>query len=266
VHERTVAVRGRRVKLFDGGDGPAVVLLHGLLGRPEYLLPLARSLARRRRVVVPALPGHGGSDRLRPFDFPLVADHLADAVATLGVESPAVLGHSYGVPVAVHWAARQPVSSLVCVSPIGVAPLPLDPSRPLLRAAPLVSAAVRRLAPALAATSLGRRLAFGWFVGMRHPDAVDPPLGTSLLLGAASAAAALEETLPPLEGLDLRPTAARVSCPAAVVWGDRDVHGPGNGIELAGALHADTVVLADVGHMPMLEAPFTFRRAIDPFI
>jgi pimeloyl-ACP methyl ester carboxylesterase len=217
-------------------------------------------------VVVPGLPGHGGSDRLRPFTLPGAADHLAAAVGQLGIERPAVLGHSYGAPIAVEWAARHPVSALVCASPIGIAPLPLDASRPLLRAAPLVGFGARTLAPVIASTAAGRRLAFGWFVGMHHPDAVDPPLGARLLRGAAAAALALDEMLPPLAGLDVRPVAARVDCRALVVWGDRDSHGPGNGLELAASLRGDSAVLADIGHMPMLEAPFTFRMAIDPFI
>ena len=114
VHERRVEVDGRHVNLHVGGRGPDVVLLHGLLGRPDYLLPLARSLARTRRVIVPALPGHAGSDRLRPFTFAAAAELLRLAVARLGAESPALLAHSYSVPVAVWWAASHPVASLVC--------------------------------------------------------------------------------------------------------------------------------------------------------
>jgi pimeloyl-ACP methyl ester carboxylesterase len=260
-----VAVRSCRVKLFEGGDGPAVVLLHGLLGRPDYLLPLARSLARHRRVLVPALPGHG-TDRVCPFGFTVVADLLAEAVASAGVERPALLGHSYGVPVVVHWASRHPVSSLVCASPIGIAPLLLDWTRHLARVAGPVAAAADALAPALASTAAGRRLVFGWFVGMRHPDAVDPALGERLIRGAASAAVALDETLPPLHGLDLRPAAAQVTCPSCVVWGERDPHGPGNGAQLARALRGEPIVMPGLGHMPMLEAPLSFRLAIDRFI
>src|SRR6185312_13830163 len=67
VTERTVIVDGRRVAMADLGGGRPVVLLHGLLGSPHYLLPLARSVARSgRRVLVPWLPGHGPSDRLEP--------------------------------------------------------------------------------------------------------------------------------------------------------------------------------------------------------
>jgi pimeloyl-ACP methyl ester carboxylesterase len=51
-----------------------------------------------------------------------------------------------------------------------------------------------------------------------------------------------------------------------VIWGDRDSHAPGNSVELAAALRGETAVLPGVGHMPMIEVPYSFRVAIDPFI
>ena len=101
---------------------------------------------------------------------------------------------------------------------------------------------------------------------MAEPHAVDPRLGTRLIRGAAWGRPALEEMLPPLEHLDLTPVADAVSVRSAVVWGSRDVHGPGNGLELAAALRGTPIELEGVGHMPMLEAPYAFRRAIDGFV
>ena len=83
-----------------------MVLLHGLTGSRAYLRPFAERLGRTHRVVAVDLPGHGGSDMLAPFTFPAAACLMADAVARLGVERPAVIGHSFGAPLAVAWAAE----------------------------------------------------------------------------------------------------------------------------------------------------------------
>lgn len=266
MHLRTVAVDGLRVKFLDGGQGDAVVLLHGLLGSPAYLEPLARALARSRRVVVPALPGHGGSDPVDPFSFRDVANLLESAMRLIGVERPAVVGHSLGAPLAVHWAAGHDVRSLTAVSSIGIEPLEIGFTRALVPAASVVGAAARALARPLARTAAGRGFVFGWFVGMARPHAVDAALGERLIRGAAQAAPQVAAVLSALDRLDLRPAAARVRCPALVVWGDRDGHGRLNGAGLAEALRAQRRILPGAGHMPMLEAPFAFRRSLAGFV
>jgi pimeloyl-ACP methyl ester carboxylesterase len=262
-----VTVAGRSIALHDIGEGRPVVLLHGLLGSPHYLLPLARSLARSgRRVLVPWLPGHGPSDRLERFTFAAAADLLADAAAVVGAEQPAVAGHSFGAPLAVTWAARRPVASLAAASPVGVAPLDLGPA---MRALP-VSRAIARAAPAVAGPltghPAGRRLIFGWFVGMARPDAVDPRMGADLVRAAATAEPGLRSMLEALRRLDLTAAARRVDCPSLVAYGRLDRDGILNGPGLAAALRCDTAVLPGVGHMPMLEAPYAFRVALRGFV
>ena len=257
-----MTVGGDRVNLYEVGAGPPVVLLHGLLGSPAYLLPLARSLARAgRRVLVPDLPGHGRSDPLRPFGFAEAADRLAAAVERLGVERPALLGHSFGAPLAVHWALRHELRSLVAVSPVGVVPLDLSWSRWLLPAAPVVARAARVAAPPVASSAFGRRLVFGGFVGMVRPDAVDPGMGAEMIRGAATAAPVVAEALEALAGLRLAEVARQLR-PSLVIWGDRDSHAA-NAPGLVDALAGQGHMIPDCGHMPMLEAPFSFRLALD---
>jgi pimeloyl-ACP methyl ester carboxylesterase len=264
VRERTVIVGGLRVRMWEWpGDGPPVVLLHGLLGSPAYLEPLARVLSAHHRVLVVDLPGHGGSERLRPFSFEAAADLLADAAA---VEQPVVVGHSMGAALAVVWAARRPLRGVVAVSPVGMAPLSFGPARHLLPVAEQVGWALGRAAGPVAGTRLGRAFAFGWFVGMAEPEAVAPALGRTLIHGAAASARALADQVVPIERLDLREAAAAVRCPALVVWGDRDPDGVACGPPLAEALGAETRVLPGCGHMPTLERPYAFRCALRPVV
>jgi len=241
-------------------------MVHGLLGSPAYLLPLARAIAATgRRVLLPDLHGHGGSDRLVPWSLDAAADDLAEAVASLGAERPALLGHSLGAPICVHWAARHPVRSLVCVSPVGMVPLRLGPASRLLPAAPAAARVAEAAARPLAGSRAGRRLVFGGFVGMLYPDAVAPALGERMIRHAAAAAPALQDYVPKLHGLDLRDPSALVGCRSLTVWGEEDVHAP-NGDLLAAALRGEAHVLPGCGHMPTLEAPFALRRALDGWL
>ena len=261
-----MAVAGRRVKLTEWGRGPAVVLLHGLTGSRAYLRPYAERLARTHRVVAVDLPGHGGSDVLEPFSFSEAARIMAEAVEAAGVERPVVLGHSFGAPLAVAWAAERPVAGVVACSPVGMVPLELRRAGlvlPFHRALALTElawgAAAVRLPPS-------RRAIFGWFVGMAGLDGLEPAMGREMLRDAARAAPVVRGVLGPLAALDLPGLAKDVSAPALVLWGDLDATGWESGPPLAASLRGTEVVLPGVGHMPMLEAPYAFMTAVRTFL
>jgi pimeloyl-ACP methyl ester carboxylesterase len=261
-----LAVAGRRVKLSEWGRGPAVVLLHGLTGSRAYFAPYAERLGRTHRVIAVDLPGHGGSDALEPFSFSEAARVMADAVAAAGVERPVVLGHSFGAPLAVAWAAERPVAGVVACSPVGMVPLELRRAgyvlpfhRLLALTEPAWGAAVVRLPPS-------RRVIFGWFVGMAGLDGLEPAMGREMLRDSGRAAHVVRGVLGPLAHLDLPVLARRVSAPGLVLWGDRDAGGWQSGPPLAAALGATEVVLPGVGHMPMLEAPYAFTTAVREFL
>ena len=217
MHCQSVAVPGGRVNFYEVGAGPPVVLLHGLLGSPAYLAGPrpARWRRRGRRVLIPALPGHAGSPPLEPFTFERAADHLAAAMSAAGAERPALMGHSLGATLAVHWAARHPLRGLVAASPVGMLELDVAVAKALLPAAPVAAAAARLAAPLLAGSATGRRLVFGWFVGMAGPQLVRPALGQRMIRDAAAAWPALEGVMPELGRTDLADVARRRGLPVA---------------------------------------------------
>jgi pimeloyl-ACP methyl ester carboxylesterase len=261
-----VVVDGLRVNLAEWGAGAPVVLLHGLGGSSAYMRPLAERLARTRRVVAVDLPGHGGSDPLEPFSLAGAARVLARAAALAGAERPAVLGHSFGAPLAVEWAAAGPVAGLVLCSPVGMVPLELRLARfvlPVHRALAATEPIWERVA---ATRPLPRRLVFGWFVGMAAVDGVPPALARAMLRDAARAAATVPAALPALAAVDLAAVAARVRAPAIVIRGGVDRSAAASGPPLAAALGAPELVLPQVGHMPMLEAPYAFGAAVSEFL
>jgi pimeloyl-ACP methyl ester carboxylesterase len=104
-----LTARGTRYVDF-GGDGPPVVLLHGLAGYAGEWTPVARRLRLRgRRVLAADLRGHGGSTR-RPRDTraEALADDIAGLLAGLDAGPAVLVGQSLGGRVALRTAQAHP--------------------------------------------------------------------------------------------------------------------------------------------------------------
>ena len=65
--ERWADLRGIRLRWFEGGEGAPIVLLHGFGGAASNWTLVAPELSASHRVLVPDLPGHGGT---APFAAP----------------------------------------------------------------------------------------------------------------------------------------------------------------------------------------------------
>jgi pimeloyl-ACP methyl ester carboxylesterase len=264
--ERYTEVRATRLRSFEAGNGTRVALLHGFGGAASNWALVAPALAQRCRVLVPELPGHGGSSALPAPSERL--DPYADRMAAL-LDGPAVLvGHSLGAVVALRMALRSPalVRGVVLIGSAGIA----SGTRSSRRALTLVSLVQpgKRISPlrrAFAHNVLLRRLVFG-VVGVADPRALDPVAAESFLAGSAlhtdvrAAGDALVRT-------DPRVDLEHVRCPALVVHGARDVQVPlRDGFEYARRLHAPLRVIADCGHLMIGERPRAVVDAIGDFL
>ena len=100
---------------------PALVLLHGFLGRGTDWLPVAEQLADDFHCLLPDLPGHGANTHLNPaipLTFELLSSGLAQTLDSAGFERPILVGYSLGGRQALHYACRYPdrLSALVLES------------------------------------------------------------------------------------------------------------------------------------------------------
>jgi pimeloyl-ACP methyl ester carboxylesterase len=90
------------------GNGPTVVLVHGLgSGRMQWM-PVARKLIATHRVVLVDLPGHGSSPMPEPFTLEAAAEALDRVVAKHRAESTVVVGHRVGGLLALLAASAHP--------------------------------------------------------------------------------------------------------------------------------------------------------------
>jgi pimeloyl-ACP methyl ester carboxylesterase len=107
------------------GDGPPLVLLHGLFGAARNLGQLARGLASHARVVAMDLRNHGDSPHAPAMDFATMAGDVADTITVLNLGPVRLAGHSLGGKTAMALALTQPalVSRLAVLD---IAPIPYD--------------------------------------------------------------------------------------------------------------------------------------------
>jgi pimeloyl-ACP methyl ester carboxylesterase len=104
-----VSIHGHEVSYRMGGDGPAILLIHGMAGSSLTWKEVMPLLARSYRVLAPDLLGHGESAKpMGDYSLGSLASGLRDFLAVVGVERMTVVGQSLGGGVAMQLAYQYP--------------------------------------------------------------------------------------------------------------------------------------------------------------
>jgi pimeloyl-ACP methyl ester carboxylesterase len=90
------------------GDGPPVVLLHGLFGAAKNLGAIARALSTQARVLSMDLRNHGDSPHAAGMNYADMAADVAATMAARNVGKARVIGHSMGGKAAMALALSRP--------------------------------------------------------------------------------------------------------------------------------------------------------------
>jgi pimeloyl-ACP methyl ester carboxylesterase len=271
---KTETLHGRQVTYAEAGEGPVLLLIHGIGGNFENWQEVIEPLARTHTVIAPDLPGHGASvPGGGDYSVGALASGLRDLLIVLGKQRATLVGHSLGGGIAMQFSYQFPemVERLVLVSSGGLGP----EVSPVLRAAALPGADIFIAATAeigqRVAPLVGRALSS---LGLRpNTDVAEVLRGYGTLTDAARRAAFLA-TVRAVIGTGGQRVAATdrlylaEAMPVLIVWGARDKiipahhgedahrHIPGSRLE----------ILEDVGHLPQVEAPLRFILALEEFL
>ena len=86
------------MKLFfrEMGQGPALIILHGLFGSSDNWLSIAKVLANDYRVILPDARNHGQSPFSPEHNYTVMSEDLMELITSLNLQHPLIIGHSMG--------------------------------------------------------------------------------------------------------------------------------------------------------------------------
>jgi pimeloyl-ACP methyl ester carboxylesterase len=272
---RELTIHGHRMSYRSAGQGPVLLLIHGMAGSATTWKQVMPALSERFTVVAPDLLGHGRSDKpAGDYSLGAFASTLRDLLVALGPEHATMVGQSLGGGVAMQLAYQYPerCERLVLVGSGGLG----REVNPLLRYLSLPgSEAVLRLACAAPVRGAVEKVAgLASRVGL-HPAPVVAELWRSYasLADDATRRAFLRSLRAVIDPRGQVVSAANrlhlaAEIPTLIVWGDADPIIP---VEHAHAAHAAIPgsrleIFEGVGHYPHCEAPERFVEVLTEFI
>jgi pimeloyl-ACP methyl ester carboxylesterase len=256
LRSRHVRLPRARLRLWQGGHGEALVLVHGFGTEASVnwhaQLPTAR---RRFQVVAPDLPGFGASERIvdeRTIAFQV--ECLRDLIAHLGCAPVHLVGHSMGGWISLAFAVAYPelVTRLVVVDAAG---LRFDPDL-----------SVQRMLLPETATDVQALMQANFQQPPWLPRFVLRDVLRTCQRDLHTRTEVLRQLAYGSEFLDDRFT--EIVAPTLVVWGRGDPITPlALGERLAAGIPgAELAVFDDCAHSPNLERPARFNRLMLAFL
>jgi len=120
-----LTLHGHRRAFVKAGQGPVLLLLHGLGCDHTTWEPVIDALAKRYTVIAPDLLGHGRSAKPRAdYSVGGYANAMRDLITVLGIDKVTVVGHSFGGGIAMQFAYQFPerTERLILVASGGLGP------------------------------------------------------------------------------------------------------------------------------------------------
>jgi pimeloyl-ACP methyl ester carboxylesterase len=243
------------------GEGPPVLILHGLFGSARNWATIAKRLAERYRVLAVDLRNHGDSPHAPSMSYDEMAEDVLSLIRERGLGPPAIVGHSMGGKVAMVAALLRP-DSVSRLAVVDVAPV-----------------AYRGTLRAYADAMLGLDIA-----GPARRAAIDAALAESIPEPGIRAFL-LHNLAPDGDGFRWRPNLPAIAAAIEGISSFPDIEGsyPGPALFIRGErsdyvvpgyeprirrlfARAQIVAIAQSGHWIHAEQPAAFLAALEPFL
>lgn len=246
-----------------GADcGEAIVMLHGAVSDRSAWLRLAKHLATGMTVLIPDLPGHGASTERAGASYDILAqtERMLGFMAALGVRRAHLIGNSMGAAIALRMAADSPgnIASLILIDAAGAE------TTPSVLRQQFAASGVNPMVDIRNAADYRRMIG----LGMSRPPYIPGFLIGALARSYIARSAINQKIAQDIErDLDQRPVLGSIGAPSLIIWGaeDKVVH-PDDAETLRSRLrNSEKMVLAGVGHVPMVEAPKQVAALCDAF-
>lgn len=275
VELQRLTIHGHERAYVKMGEGPALLLLHGLGCDHTTWLPVIEDLARHYTVIAPDLLGHGQSAKPRAdYSVGGYANGMRDLLTVLNVDKVTVVGHSFGGGVAMQFAYQFPerTERMILVAPGGLGP----EVTPFIRAVTL--------------PGFHQVMAAATLPGVRHLGKAGLRALSRSGLGATRDLAEVAEIYESFRDPRARHAIRHVvracvdtrgqivtmvdrayltqAMPMLVVWGTDDVVIPAKHAENAARIAPGAVVeiLPNSGHFPHKDHPDRFVKIVQDFI
>lgn len=257
-------VAGFEIPYLDGGQGEVLVLVHGFGGDKDNFTRMAGHLTQHFRVVIPDLPGFGDASRDPQARYRMAdqVERLHALFAALGLTQFYLGGNSMGGFIACEYAARHPqqVKALWLLDAAGTDAAHDTAMMHHYEATgnlPLLLK-TEAAADALIQATMSKPPFFPGFLKrvLAQRGVADYALHSRIIQD-------LKHHSPPLEG-----RYRQLTTPALIVWGSEDKVLNPAAAKVQEALYVEhrSILMAGIGHLPMLEAPRQTARDFLNFV
>jgi pimeloyl-ACP methyl ester carboxylesterase len=251
--EKDATVFGYRLHYRETGQGPPVILLHGLGGDGSRWTSTTAALANDFRVIAPDQIGFGESDKpLVNYNHALLAEFLVEFMRTIEVPKASIVGHSMGAFVGMHVAVHHPdkLDRLVLVDG---GSLEIPP-----RSAHLVQ--IQN------GTTLAETREYFELMFYDKSRVTDQLVRDNFMrrLRAGYTITKMQESRKNRVGYVSKQQAAAIKAPTLILWGKHDALLPPADGELLEQVipNSRLIVLTKCGHIPQVEQPEEFNKSV----
>lgn len=250
--EKDIEINNIRVHYRTVGSGKPIILMHGWGCDSSALSLFERVGSEHHTVYNLDMPGFGKSDEpLTPWGVEEYTRMLEDFIHILNLDTPIVLGHSFGGRVAIKFASRNKVEKLILVDAAGVKP------RRSLRY--YIKVYSYKLAKWLYPNILGRRRAERIISEMRSRRGSYDYNNCSPMM---------REVMVKVVNEDLRSEMPLIEAPTILIWGENDTATPMRDARIMQKLikGAGLISFPGAGHFSFVDNPYQCAAVVRRFI